>query len=248
MVTRAFVNRKRSLEPLLSSARTHANNVGEACDKVLIGRLPEVDTKAFILGMVATLEDQFDQYGQALKALSDELADDPPIRAKLEEKRSVHYQHLVLWRQQIEALYGSEAVRFLGFEGNTPQESRTMLAFSQSLYERADQLAGYAAKIDFVQLDIEAMKVKLLAFATAHQEAFDASIGEQHEADAALVKKDQLQASYDRAFQYTATMLQCFFRMAGEDELASRIRPSYRRPGQLHEAPEQEEAQVEPEA
>ena len=57
----------------------------------------------------------------------------------------------------------------------------------------------------------------------------------QPTAQATLAKKNQAVEEYDRVFTGVATSLSGLFTLAGERELAEKVRPSTRRPGQTVE-------------
>jgi len=59
---------------------------------------------------------------------------------------------------------------------------------------------------------------------------------EAREAQATKQGRDAAVAAYDDAFGKTANLLVALFRFAGDDELAARVRPSVKRPGQTEES------------
>jgi hypothetical protein len=54
---------------------------------------------------------------------------------------------------------------------------------------------------------------------------------EQRESDMAQIAKNQAIAEYDKAFAVAANLMSTLLEMAGERDLARRVRPSNRRPG-----------------
>ncbi|MBN2526395.1 MAG: hypothetical protein JXR76_08375 [Deltaproteobacteria bacterium] len=55
------------------------------------------------------------------------------------------------------------------------------------------------------------------------------------QADIKLVEKREAMDAYDKGFSATADLISTLLKLAGEDELAKRVRPSSRRPGQTVE-------------
>ena len=70
---------------------------------------------------------------------------------------------------------------------------------------------------------------------------------EAREAEATLVAKNRALAEHDRTFGDVATLVSAVLRMGGETELAARVRPSPRRPGQTVELAEGEAQPPAPE-
>ena len=58
---------------------------------------------------------------------------------------------------------------------------------------------------------------------------------EERQAQATLEAKNKAIAVYDHAFSITASLVSTLLNAAGEKELAKRVRPSARRPGQTNE-------------
>lgn len=70
------------------------------------------------------------------------------------------------------------------------------------------------------------------------QSALDDVAREAREGEATLVKKRAAMSAFDTAFSGTASLLSALLTVAGTKELASRVRPSARRPGQAEGAEE----------
>ncbi|MEM9463383.1 MAG: hypothetical protein AAGF11_55085 [Myxococcota bacterium] len=66
---------------------------------------------------------------------------------------------------------------------------------------------------------------------------------EVREAEATLVAKNRALDEYDRTFGDVATLVSALLRIGGEVELAARVKPSTRRPGQTLEVAERAEEQ-----
>jgi hypothetical protein len=60
-----------------------------------------------------------------------------------------------------------------------------------------------------------------------------------------LVEKREAMSAYDSGFSATADLISTLLKLAGEDELAKRVGPSVRRPGQTIEDAEETSVTIE---
>jgi hypothetical protein len=162
-----------------------------------------------------------------------ELLDDAGPRKRRDNASGRVYQLTVGLRQSTAWIYGAEAEAALGFNGTTPDEPRTLVRVVKlALSQFDDAIRGRAARPGFVWQPAEA-KAELAAALAELESALREVEKEQKEAEATLAAKHAALAAYHQAFLATAGLVSLLLTMAGEHELASRVRPSKRRAGRV---------------
>lgn len=162
-----------------------------------------------------------------------ELLDDAGPRKERDEAVAQLYKKALAFRQGTAWMYGPEAERALGFDGSTPDEPRTLLRVCKlALDQFDDALAGRAARAGFTWIPADE-KAALAASVAQTEAALRAVDTERKEAEATLVAKYAAQAAYTQAFQEVAGLVALLLDMAGEHDLAAKVRPSKRRAGRV---------------
>lgn len=158
------------------------------------------------------------------------LSDDPAARAAHGEAAANLYGDLVDLRDITSGSYGPELASAL-FGGPTPRDPVVLQRFGHEVAEQLLVTAFPAARQAGVSLDRAAaanmLREKSMLLATQ----LEAVAREEREAQVTLVEKNRAIDAYDRVFQGVSTVLTGLFILAGQDELAERVRPSARRPG-----------------
>src|SRR5262249_17275666 len=140
-------------------------------------------------------------------------------------------EKLVELREVITGIYGAATASSI-FPGPTPQDPVVLSRF-------AGDVAGALQRVKFPASRVKGAKIDDADTAddiTDQRTKLDGHLKdvarELREAQATLDAKNQGIAAYDESFAGWATTLTGLLRAAGKAELAAKVRPSSRRPGQ----------------
>ncbi|MBN2804912.1 MAG: hypothetical protein JXR91_17585 [Deltaproteobacteria bacterium] len=138
-------------------------------------------------------------------------------------------------REICNTVYGDTFVREIGFKGATPSDA-------MELYNQGSLIAG---KLETIQLPKSirfGMTVDLDQFKTAlppmleqlAKSTADVNKDKQDASDTMIARNNTIE-EFDKIFSRTANLTSTLLQLADLDELASRVRPSVRNPGQTIE-------------
>ncbi len=256
-VTPKGVSRRfRSVKEVRASLRAHRDMVGEQLvERPVAQRLVAQSDGAF------SYQPYFDHVDEELAAIEHVLtvANDAHVcnlvkiadyRRQSEELTADVYDKQVAARQLLIGAYGSgRDFELAAASGKTPRFSETLahqvdqtvkLLRRPQVTEPRKRIAG--ARLDFEEMaeDLEGSLEQLLDARTHFQDTRKAADGTRAVTNAA--KKQ-----FDASFPWLARGLESFFRLAGEPELADRIRTSTRRVTRRQaEDPEEEASETAP--
>jgi hypothetical protein len=150
-------------------------------------------------------------------------------------------------RATCEGLLGSNVLRSLGLDFNLAREPQGLLRQGEIIRDRllisdSELMPGRWVSNP---LDREAVASQLGQDLDGLRLMVKRLVEQRKAVDTAKVRKDQTQAEFDRQFIPLARVLEATFRVAGETELADRIRPTVR---QLGRDGGEDEESTEPEA
>ncbi len=234
MRSRSVNHRKKSSESVQAAGVTH-KEVIEASFQAGFGVDPDGPyTPRIIDAAIRSL---------VRNTLAMEFADDQLDRQRreLEVVRAVHAglaqsvrRTLVSLRQVAEATLGPDYVRQLGFSGNTPVVPIELERLGKRVLEKLADTPPDARALG-VTFDAEPWRVQLAGPVAALADARSAYTREERAAEACVVTRQRSLQTFDEAFSRTATLFSTLLELAGETELAGRVRPASRRRGQTAE-------------
>ena len=125
-------------------------------------------------------------------------------------------------------------MRAYGFEGRTERTPFGLVRQGRRILETAAQPSFKLppSRMPGVEITPEVARGQLEEPLVNLEEVLAGLRGEEDEAEATMLAKNQAFAENDRIFLGVAQMVEACARLAEEEELAERIRPSERRPGQ----------------
>jgi hypothetical protein len=236
MPSKQVVDRGRSAAAVTAAADTHATQAASALSARLMPhlrsgeKLPDLALLFQLLGREITT--RAGEMTAADKAHEDELRDDAPPRHARDESAAELRHSLVGLREVAIGLYGSAVLESLGLSGHTPQDPALLSSY-------ASTVIGALAKVHLPRSRVRGGQLhtaEVTGALTTERDQLEAHLKdvarEAREAEATQVAKDQAIARYDRSFSDQAGLLSALLRAAHLDELADRVRPSARRPGQ----------------
>ncbi|MDJ0761389.1 MAG: hypothetical protein QNJ97_00250 [Myxococcota bacterium] len=234
MASKATVQRQKSAQKVIAAGRTHKQLItasvaqrygkdsGPAVD-LLVTRITD-DLEAKVTDMI--------QQDDAHEA---ELRDDPEIRNQRDSVSARIRDRLIETREQLAAICGPTYVAKLGFSGKTPGDPVAVKRLAQTLIANLAAVPAPTPKIPGYQLDPELWRAPLAQLVDQIEGVVSQVATEEREAEATLTAKRAAIATYDEAFSATANLLSTLLSLAGEKDLAKRVRPSTRRSGQTAE-------------
>ncbi len=250
MVSKMVTDRQKSSESVQAAGRTHGDLVANGFAK-LFGEEAEPAIRIlfnlFVKRLAADTKVMIDADDANIK----ELADDPGGLARRDESTADTYSSMTDFREVGAAVYGREYMRLLGFDGPTPRDPTALERLAALILEAVASTTPPAPRRSGLSLDPAQWTEPLTASRTDLSKALKNVADENREAEATLVAKNDAIAGYDRTFSATATLIAAMLGFVDQKELARRVRPSSRRPGQTAEVAESEGAAdlapVEPE-
>lgn len=238
MKKKGVSKRLKSLREVRASVHTHRAKVGG-----LLDQRPAALSLATADGGAFSSQPHFDLMDAELAKLDRDLvaADDDhtrnlvrivDLRRESEELTADVYDKQVSARRVLAGIYGSDRdFELAAIEGATPQFSEALAGqVDQTVKLLREPVAAEPSKkirgvdLDRVEMaeDLETSLGRLLAARTQLQRTRKA-------ADGTLVVLNAAKQGFDRTFPWVAGNLESLFRLAGEVDLADRIRTSTRR-------------------
>lgn len=239
MPSKQVTDRQKSAAAVIAAARTHAPRAATAVastfDPFLSKPEKQPDLALLVELSTRTLEAAITRLVQADAAHEAELSDDASPRTQRDTLATALYDDLIELKEVATGLLGSAALALLRLEGTTPRDPVVLVRHAEGVVQ-----ALQTAKLPKSRVRGAAFHAKEWAERlTEHTEALSTALGdvarEAREAEGTLIAKNRALAEHDRTFGDVATLVSAVLRMGGEAELAARVRPSPRRPGQTVE-------------
>lgn len=169
-------------------------------------------------------------------AHEEELSDDAKPQEDRDDTAADLWAMLSETRELLKGVFGASALPALGFKGSIPEDPEDLVPFSRRVVTalRAGDLPP--ARVPSVVVDPNALVAPLADDLERLELALDDVDREEREAEVTLRDKQAALDRYDMGFSQCASFLVGLFSLAGDDELAQRLRPSARRPGRLSES------------
>ncbi|WP_441289159.1 hypothetical protein ACSRUE_46555 [Sorangium sp. KYC3313] len=256
MPSKLVTDRQKSANSVVASGETHAGRIAAELEALLSPHLRKgekmPDVSLFTHIVARALAEARDRMVAADEAHQAELADDAAPREARDEAAAALYTELTELREWLTGLYGAAALARLGFTDATPRDPAQLERFAGEVARALGARDLPKPRRKGIRWDTEETVLRIEGLRGALRGHLKDVAREAREAEATLLAKTAAIAAYDDRFSRAATFLVGLFRLAGHPELAARVRPSSRRPGQIEaDAPPAEpggEAPVEPEA
>ncbi|MEO0323527.1 MAG: hypothetical protein AAF447_11265 [Myxococcota bacterium] len=231
MPSKLVTDRQKSAELVLAIQGAQGARLGEGLGATLDAE-PAAQALRFMTTLTGLLADARDGMVRADAAHEAELGDDPAARQARDKSTDALRDLLVGLRDNVRGLYGTERERDI-FRQPTPFDPVVLARYAREVAGRLGALAGVPGRLAGSSLEPEPAAQALGAAATRLDDALTRVAEEAREAQVTLTAKDEALARYDAVFTATASTLAALFQLAGESELARRVRPSRRRPGRV---------------
>ena len=239
MASKGVTDRQKSADSVIAASETHAARIGEALKRLLASRTDARDGAPdfadVTLGLGRVLTAQRDRLIAADEANEAELADDAAERARRDEGAAALRAAAVTLREILIGVYGTEFASSI-LTGSTPEDPVVLSRFAGEVIRKLRDATPPPARVAGASLDLARAATELGDLTGALDEQLKHVQLEARQAQATVVAKASAMAAYDATFTGVAGTLSGLLRLAGERELAARVRPSGRRPGQTAEA------------
>ena len=239
MPSKQVVDRTKSGDAVSAAATIHAERVAQVVGNVFSPflekgeKMPDVRLLSILVGR--WLSKAGAQMAEADEAHIHELSDDDPARERREKAQAALSDEIVELREWMSALFGARAVRSFGFSTETPRDPTALSRFAGEVCKSLREKDFPKPKREGVTFAPAKEAAKLEKLRKELDEALAEVAREAREAQGTLAKKNTAIAGYDDTFRRGAKYLEGLFTLAAEVELAERVRPSSRRPGQTEE-------------
>lgn len=243
MSSKQVIDNKKSADYVAAAASAHADTIGRALSDLCSPHLdaseslPDAALLSRLLGRALAASSA--AMVRADEAHSGELSDDAQPRAERDRVASELVAKLVELREITTGVYGSQLAARL-FPGSTPRDPSMLAAFAKEVSHALRTVSLPAPRVKGASIDAATIAKELDAAhaeLTSHQHDV---VRETREAQATLEAKNTAVASYQQRFSHVANLLSALLSIAGNAELAKKVRPSGRRPGQTAEQAENE--------
>lgn len=229
MASKQVTDRQKGADAVLAIFDAQGGTLASAAGPVLGTDAQTVHTTLGLLQRA--LKNSRDAMVQADTAHETELADDPRAREARDEAAAKLSDKVIELRSVITGMYGAATSRAV-IVGQTPRDPVALERFVGEIVQNLGAVTWPAPRFAGAGLDAKAVAQDLSGAREALQAALTQVASEEREAQGSLSKKNQAIDEYDRGFTGVATTLAGLFTLAGEAELAEKVRPSTRRPGQ----------------
>lgn len=235
MSSKQVTDRQKSATAVVAAAETNADSVGQALTAILQPHLQPgesmPDVALFMRLVARALDASKTAMVKADEAHDAELADDLPIRKARDDAQAALTDKVVELREVIVGLYGTPAANTI-FKGAAPQDPVVLSRFASDVATALGDVPLPAPRIAGAKIDAVATAAEIVALRATLDGHLKDVAREIREAQSTADIRNQRMAAYDDAFAAWATSLAGLLRAAGKPELAARLRPSVRRPGQ----------------
>lgn len=224
-VGKTTVNRVDWGRWIVSSAKVHKKRLVV----LLAGRmaLDAVEWEKFVDGQAAELNTATEKLWTAELELARERSDDPAHRDERDTRMAELVEVLSRVRSLLESTQPGLTRRF-GLDGEMPRLANAAESFSRNVMENLRQ-ADHTYQVLGVSFSTVELANQIDVAYQALQEKLVILKHEDRKAEGLLILRDRALDDWTRTYQVVAGMMENIYRLAGEDELAKRVRPTIAR-------------------
>jgi hypothetical protein len=169
-----------------------------------------------------------------------ELGDDAEPRDARDAAGAKVRGALLHTREVLTPTMGAAFVEKLGLTGDTPEDPVAVERVANQVLTNLEKMSAAAPVVEDYAFKPEKFRARINAALPALSQALLDVARESKEADEALNEKNKAIAAYDATFAQVANLTSALLEFVGEKELAGKVRPSTRRPGQTTEVANQD--------
>ncbi len=257
------MKRKTLCDLVVGATKVQGPGVGDSLGNYLSPVLGEEETLPDLAASLELYGRKLESYGDAMVATDEvylaELAKLNEVRAEGEAPTRSLKDKILSLRSTCEGLFGEKTLGPLALDFNLAQDIRGVLRQAEIIRERVKNSDKELVSARWVNgsLDRESSARELDPEIEQLRLIVERLVEQGKEVDTAKVRKDEAREEFDRQYILIARAVEATFRLAGETDLADRIRPTVRQLGRddgkgkqaaTSEASSQPESASDPEA
>lgn len=235
MSSKQVIDREKSASAVAAVGETQAEATGIALGKLLkpfVAKGEAAPNFTMVLLLVArAIEGAKGRMVDADAAHEAELGDDDGVRAARDAACEALSDKLVELREVLTGAFGATTASSI-LAGPTPQDPVVLARFANEVVTALGRIKLPAPRIKGAKLDKAETAAEIADLRSALDTQLKGVAREVREAQATLEAKNQEIAAYDAIFTGGAKALEGLLLLAGKAELAAKVKPSSRRPGQ----------------
>ena len=231
-VSKMVVDRQKSSTRVVAAARAHGPKAGTGM-AAFLGEEYGLPTEKLMKGSADRLEKVTVTMVAADEAHIAELDDDAAFRTERDASAKDIRTVCVDLRDLTGTMFGTDYVKAIGYEGDTPEDPVMLHRLGVRIMERLDKVEPPRPRFEGMTFDPAPWKKRLLGPTNKLGAALERTAIEEREAEQTITAKNEAIAAYDDIFSKTAGLVSALLRIAGEEELGRRVRPVKSRPGRI---------------
>ena len=233
-VSKMVVDREKSSTKVVAAARTHAPKAGAGM-AAFLGEEYGPPTEKLMKASAGKLEKSTATMVAADEAHIAELDDDAAFRTERDKSAKDIRVTCMDLRELTTTMFGAEYCKAIGYEGNTPEDPLMLHRLATRIVDRIEKVDMPKPRFEGMTFDPTSWKKRLQAPADKLGTVLKKTATEDREAEQTIGAKDDAMTAYDDVFSKTAGLVSALLRIAGEEDLAQRVRPVKSRPGRISE-------------
>jgi hypothetical protein len=238
MASKQVVDRQKSADSVIAAGEANVDLIQEALAEkarpFLKKGQPAPDFGAAVRLSCAMLGAAAVRMVEKDEAHEAELGDDAGVREARDEAKAALYSELVDLREILVGGYGG-AVAAKVFTGATPEDPVLLARYAGEVADDLEKIKLPRPRLKGAKLDVAEVAASLRDKRAQLEASWKDVQREVREAQQTLDAKNGAMSAYDETFSGVASTLSGLLRLAGKPDLAAKVRPSTRRPGQTAE-------------
>ena len=230
-ITKLVANRQTNASVVVAALEVHAKAAAADVSALLFPKgEPKHLTVAIFIGALATaLAAHAEAIGAADRALADELGDDQPYRDARDAARAEVRASLTDCQSSLSGAYGASVVHAYALDSALPVADNLLLQQARVVHAALAKGAPKAPAKKGRKLDFAALAEDLEVHIAALHAALQHVKREEREAEQALTKRDAAVTAFEPVYTGIADVAAGLLELAGQGDLASRVKPTVRR-------------------
>ncbi|MBK8258191.1 MAG: hypothetical protein IPK82_36680 [Polyangiaceae bacterium] len=238
MASKQVTYRQKSASSVMASGEANATIVAEAVTALLQPLAKKgqqvPDTGALVHLLCAALDASANKMVAADAAHEAELGDDTAVRTARDNAHAALREELVELREIVVGAYGSQAAAAI-FQGAAPDDPVVLARFAGEVADHFEKNKLPPPRLKGAKLDVAEVAASLREKRDVLEQHLKSVQREVREAQKTLAERNAAVTAHDALFSGIATALSGLLLIAGKPELAARVKPSSRRPGETAE-------------